>query len=47
METVGHPGYQNVGEDRGWVTRVFTSEKVKRVIQKKGIELISYADLKK
>lgn len=47
METVDHPGYQNVDKDRGEVTRVFTSEKVKQVIRRKGIELISYADLKK
>jgi len=46
MKTVGHKGYENVGLDREWVTRVFTSEKVKAVIQKKGIKLISYADLK-
>lgn len=46
METVGHPGYQNVGKDRGEVTRVFTSEKVKQVIRKKRIELISYSNLK-
>jgi predicted glycoside hydrolase/deacetylase ChbG (UPF0249 family) len=45
MKTVGHKGYDNVGLDREWVTRVFTSEKVKNVIQKKGIKLISYADL--
>jgi chitin disaccharide deacetylase len=47
MKTVGHVGYENVGLDRDWVTRVFTSEKVKQTIQKKGIKLISYADLKK
>jgi hypothetical protein len=35
-----------VAEDREWVTRVFTSEKVKQTIQKKGIKLISYKDLK-
>ncbi|SHF10073.1 hypothetical protein SAMN05444274_103493 [Mariniphaga anaerophila] len=46
METVGHIGYENVGEDREWVTRVFTSPKVKQTIQQKGIKLISYADLK-
>ncbi len=46
MKTVGHKGYENVGPDREWVTRVFTSEKVKQTIQKKGIKLISYADLK-
>jgi predicted glycoside hydrolase/deacetylase ChbG (UPF0249 family) len=45
MKTVGHKGYENVGLDREWVTRVFTSEKVKQTIQNKGIKLISYADL--
>lgn len=45
MKTVGHVGYENVAEDREWVTRVFTSEKVKRTIQEKGIKLISYKDL--
>ena len=47
MKTVGHKGYENVATDREWVTRVFTSEKVKETIKKKGIELISYADLRK
>ena len=46
MKTVGHKGYENVGLDREWVTRVFTSEKVKETIKKNGIKLISYADLK-
>lgn len=46
MKTVGHKGYENVGLDREWVTRVFTSEKVKETIKKKGIKLISYADLR-
>jgi chitin disaccharide deacetylase len=47
MQTVGHKGYENVGTDREWVTRVFTSEKVKETIRKKGIKLVSYADYKK
>ena len=47
MKTVGHKGYENVATDREWVTRVFTSEKVKETIKKKGIQLISYADLRK
>ncbi|HSH19678.1 MAG TPA: polysaccharide deacetylase family protein [Draconibacterium sp.] len=46
MKTVGHKGYENVGLDREWVTRVFTSEKVKQTIKNKGIKLISYNDLK-
>ncbi len=47
MDTVGHKGYENVGIDREWVTKVFTSEKVKETLQKKGIQLVSYADFKK
>ena len=47
MKTVGHKGYENVALDREWVTRVFTSEKVKETIKNKGIQLISYADLRK
>lgn len=46
LETVGHIGYENVGIDRDGVTKVFTSKKVKKAIQKKGIQLISYTDLK-
>ncbi|MCA1761336.1 MAG: hypothetical protein LC658_16320 [Bacteroidales bacterium] len=46
MKNVGHKGYENVGNDRDWVTRAFTSEKVKQTIQTKGIKLISYKDLK-
>lgn len=46
MKTVGHKGYENVGADREWVTRVFTSEKVKQTLHQKGIKLISYNDLK-
>lgn len=46
MKTVGHVGYENVADDRAWVTRVFKSEKVKQTIQNKGIKLISYKDLK-
>lgn len=47
MEPVGHKGYMDVAADRDWVTRVFTSEKVKETIRKKGIRLVSYADFKK
>ena len=46
MKTVGYKGYENVGLNREWVTRVFTSEKVKQTIQKKGIKLIGYGNLK-
>jgi predicted glycoside hydrolase/deacetylase ChbG (UPF0249 family) len=46
MTTVGHPGYENVAEDRQAVVEMFTSPKVKKVIEKKNIKLISYKDLK-
>jgi len=47
MQSIWHKGYEDVAVDRDWVTRVFTSEKVKNVIKNKGINLISYGDLKK
>jgi predicted glycoside hydrolase/deacetylase ChbG (UPF0249 family) len=46
MQSIWHPGYENVATDRDWVTRVFTSEKVKKSIKKNGVNLISYRDLK-
>ena len=45
MKNVGHKGYEDVATDREWVTRVLTSEKVKRTIQDKGIKLIGYKNL--
>lgn len=47
MSAIGHVGYENVAEDRDGVTAVFTSDKVKQAIDRLGIKLISYADLKK
>jgi predicted glycoside hydrolase/deacetylase ChbG (UPF0249 family) len=47
MRGIGHPGYEDVAQDRDAVTAVFTSEKVKSTIKRLGIKLISYADLKK
>ena len=46
MRSIWHTGYEDVAVDRDWVTRVFTSEKVKQVIKKNDINLISYKDLK-
>ena len=45
LESIGHKGYENVGYDREGVTYVFTSRKVMKAIEKKGIELIGYGDL--
>ena len=47
MRAIGHTGYEDVAEDREAVTDVFVSEKIKNEIKRLGIELISYADLKK
>ena len=45
MRAVRHPGYENVVEDREWVTRVFTSPEIIAAVEQLGIELISYKDL--
>ncbi len=45
MRGMGHPGYENVAQDRTAVTRVFTSGRVQEALKKMGIELISYKDL--
>ncbi|MCD7972697.1 MAG: ChbG/HpnK family deacetylase [Candidatus Azobacteroides sp.] len=47
MQTVGHIGYENVAEDRQGVTELFTSEPIKRKIQEKKIELVTYNQLTK
>ncbi len=46
MQSIGHKGYENVAEDRDWVTKVLTSEKVKQSIEDNEINLISYKSLK-
>jgi predicted glycoside hydrolase/deacetylase ChbG (UPF0249 family) len=45
MQAIGHLGYEDVAQDRDAVTKIFTSDKVKAVIKKKDIILISYKDL--
>jgi len=47
MSAIGHTGYEDVAQDRDAVTTVFTSDKVKNAVDRLGIKLISYADLKK
>jgi chitin disaccharide deacetylase len=46
MQALGHKGYEDVATDRAAVTAVFTSPEVKAAIQRNGIRLISYQDLK-
>jgi chitin disaccharide deacetylase len=45
MKAIGHIGYTTVAEERDAVTKVFTSERVKEAIRKKGIRLIGYNGL--
>jgi predicted glycoside hydrolase/deacetylase ChbG (UPF0249 family) len=47
LRSISHIGYENVAVDRQGVTDLFTNAKVKEAIKKKGVQLISYADLKK
>ncbi len=45
MRAIGHLGYENVAQDREGVTRAFTSPRVKEVIRRRGIQLVSYGDI--
>ncbi len=45
LKAIHHIGYENVAEDRQGVTDLFTSEKVKKAIKERKIEIISYKDL--
>ena len=47
MRAIGHKGYYNVAQDRDAVRKLFVSPRVKEAIDRLGIKLISYADLKK
>lgn len=46
LRAIHHVGYENVAEDRQGVTDTWTSAEVKAVIRARGIQLISYKDLK-
>jgi predicted glycoside hydrolase/deacetylase ChbG (UPF0249 family) len=46
LQAIHHIGYETVAMDRQGVTDTWTSEEVKAVIKKRGIQLISYGDLK-
>ena len=45
LKAVYHIGYEDVSADRQGVTDLYTNEKVKALIKKKGIQLIGYKDL--
>jgi len=46
LQAIHHIGYEDVATDRQGVVDVWTSEEVKAVIRKKGIQLVSYGDLR-
>jgi predicted glycoside hydrolase/deacetylase ChbG (UPF0249 family) len=45
LKAVYHIGYEDVCTDRQGVTDLYTNEKVKALIQQKGIKLIGYRDI--
>jgi predicted glycoside hydrolase/deacetylase ChbG (UPF0249 family) len=45
MQAMGHKGYWEVASHRDGVTKAFTSPRVKKTIQKRGIQLVSYHDM--
>jgi chitin disaccharide deacetylase len=47
LQAISHIGYENVAEDRQGVTDIWTDKEIIELIKKKGIQLISYKDLKK
>lgn len=47
LRAIKHIGYEGVSEDRQGVTDIFTSKEIKDEINRLGIQLISYKDLKK
>jgi CubicO group peptidase (beta-lactamase class C family)/predicted glycoside hydrolase/deacetylase ChbG (UPF0249 family) len=44
LRAISHIGYEDVAQGRQDVTTIFTSEKVKAAILKKGIQLVSYKE---
>lgn len=47
LRAIYHIGYEKVATDRQGVTNTWTDQRVKDVIKSRGIQLISYADLRK
>lgn len=47
LRAIHHIGYEDVAVDRQGVSDAWTDQRVKDAIRKKGIRLISYADLKR
>lgn len=47
LQAISHIGYESVAADRQGVTDIWTDPEIKALVRELGIELISYADLKK
>ena len=47
MQAIGHLGYEWVAADRSANVEMWTSPKVREVIDRRGIKLVSYRDLRK
>ena len=47
LQAIHHIGYENVAADRQGVTDIWTDKDIIALIKQKGIQLISYKDLKK
>ncbi|SHH62671.1 hypothetical protein SAMN04488109_4711 [Chryseolinea serpens] len=47
LQAIFHIGYENVATDRQGVTDLFTDNRIREAIRRKGVQLVSYADLKK
>lgn len=45
LRAISHIGYEDVAQGRQDVTTIFTSEKVKEAILKRGVKLVSYKDV--
>jgi predicted glycoside hydrolase/deacetylase ChbG (UPF0249 family) len=45
MRAIRHKGYENVAEDRQAVLNMFTDPAIKKIIEEKGIRLVSYGDV--
>jgi hypothetical protein len=45
MQAIGHKGYEYVAADRSAVVEAWTSPVVLETVKRKGIQLISHADL--
>lgn len=47
QQAIGHPGYEHVATDRAAVLAMLTDPRVKAAIRELGIELVSYAGMKR